>query len=116
MLPTGLVTYPDVTVVCAHAELDPEHRHTITNPQLVVEVLSPSTAAYDRGEKLVHYQRIASLREVVLIAHDERMIEVWRRDEAGSWTRSEARSGAIPLDSIGCTLDVAEVYRDELAG
>mgnify|MGYP003827017317 CR=1 FL=1 len=56
VLPTGLVTYPDVTVVCAHAELDPEHRHTITNPQLVVEVLSPSTAAYDRGEKLAHYK------------------------------------------------------------
>lgn len=89
---------------------------TVVNPTVVVEVLSPSTAAYDRGEKLANYQRIPSLREVVLVAHDERLVEVWHRDPAGTWTRREARSGAIALDAIGCTLDVDEVYRDELAG
>ena len=115
VLETGLATYPDVTVVCAHAEIDPEHRHTITNPKVLVEVSSPGTAAYDRGEKLSHYKRIPSVREVVLVAHDERLIEVWRRDDAGGWTRSEARSGTIALHSIGCTLDVDDVYRDELA-
>lgn len=114
-LASGLVTYPDVTVICARAEVDPEHRHTVTNPQVVVEVSSPGTAAYDRGEKLDHYRRIPTLREIVLIAHDERLVEVWRRDEAGAWTRTEARTGAIELPSIGCTLDIAEVYRDELA-
>jgi Uma2 family endonuclease len=112
----GLATYPDVTVVCARAELDPDHRQTLTNPTVLVEVSSPSTATYDRGEKLSHYQRIPSLREVVLIAHDERLVEVWRRDDAGAWIRHEARSGAIVLTSIACTLDVANVYRDELAG
>ena len=115
VLATGLVTYPDVSVVCAHAELDPDSRVTVVNPTAVVEVLSPSTAAYDRGEKLANYQRIPSLREVVLVAHDERLVEVWHRDQAGAWTRREARTGAIALDAIGCVLEVDEVYRDELA-
>ena len=115
VLETGLATYPDVSVVCTRAEIDPENRLTVTNPKVLVEVLSPSTAAYDRGEKLSHYQRIPSLQEIVLVAHDERLIEVWRRSEAGAWTRSEARSGSIALVSIGCVLEVADVYRDELA-
>lgn len=115
MLETGLATYPDVTVVCGRAELDPANRNAITNPTVLVEVLSPGTAEYDRGEKLVSYQRIPSLREVVLVAHDEQMIEVWRRDEDDTWTRAEARAGSIRLLSIDCTLDVADVYRDELA-
>ncbi len=115
VLETGLATYPDITVVCGRAELDPVDRNTITNPVVVVEVLSPGTAEYDRGEKLAQYQRIPSLREVVLVAHDERLIEIWRREEGGAWIRSEARSGSIRIASIDCTLDVADVYRDELA-
>lgn len=114
VLETGLVTYPDVTVVCARAELDPDNRLTVVNPTALVEVLSPSTAAYDRGEKLAKYQRIPSLREVVLVAHDERLVEVWHRDPSGAWSRREARSGAIALEAIGCALDVDDVYRDEL--
>ena len=112
---TGLATYPDVTVICQRLEVDPAHRHTATNPTLIVEVLSPSTAAYDRGEKLTHYQRIPSLAEVVLVAHDERLIEVWRRDADGAWHRGEARTGAVALSSIGATLELDDVYRDELS-
>jgi len=115
VLETGLATYPDVTVVCGQRELDPEDRNTVTNPTLLVEVLSPSSAAYDRGEKLEHYQRIPSLREVLLVAHDERLIEIWRRGDDGTWSRSEARSGSLTLTSVPCTLAVDEVYRDELA-
>jgi Uma2 family endonuclease len=115
VLATGLATYPDVTVVCARAELDPANRNAITNPIVLVEVLSPGTAEYDRGEKLAHYQRIPSLQEVILVAHDERRIEVWRRAEDGAWTQSEARAGSIRLASIDCALEVTDVYRDELA-
>jgi Uma2 family endonuclease len=115
VLETGLATYPDITVVCGRAELDPADRNTITNPVVIVEVLSPGTAEYDRGEKLGHYQRIPSLREIVLVAHDERLIEIWRREESHAWTRSEARSGSLRLASIDCTLEVDDVYRDELA-
>jgi Uma2 family endonuclease len=115
VLDTGLATYPDVTVVCRPAELDPDDRHTITNPTLIVEVLRPSTAAYDRGEKLEHYRRIPALREVVLVAHDERMLEVWRRGDGDTWTRHEARSGTLALTAVPCALVVDDVFRDELA-
>jgi Uma2 family endonuclease len=115
VLETGLATYPDVSVLCKPAELDPEDRHTVTNPVLLVEVLSPSSAAYDRGEKLAHYQRIPSLCEVVLVAHDERLIELWRRGEDGTWSRREARSGSLALTAVPCTLAIDDVYRDELA-
>lgn len=84
---TGLTTYPDVTVVRGPWERDADDRNTITNPTLVVEVLSPSTERYDRGEKLGHYQRIPSLRACVLVAHDRREIEVTR---------------ARPIPSRGC--------------
>jgi Uma2 family endonuclease len=115
VLETGLATYPDVTVVCRRAEVDPEDRNTIVNPVLLVEILSPSTASYDRGEKLAHYQRIPSLREVVLVAHDERLIELWCRQDDGTWLRREARGGPIALTAVPAVLVVDEVYRDELA-
>ncbi|HKE15380.1 MAG TPA: Uma2 family endonuclease [Kofleriaceae bacterium] len=115
---TGLGTYPDLSVVCGSLELDPEDPkgHTITNPTVIVEVLSPSTEAYDRGEKLEHYQQIASLQEVALMAHDRRRIDVWRRTDGG-WVQIVAeRDEAAALASIDCDLPLAEVYRDPLAG
>jgi Uma2 family endonuclease len=116
---TGLGTYPDVSVFCGSLALDPDDRkgHTATNPKLLVEVLSPSTEAYDRGEKLAHYQTIETLSEVVLIAHDRKQIEVVRREADGSWSRHVANAGdSATLESIGAALPVDEVYRDPLAG
>ena len=116
---TGLGTYPDASVICDDVELDPEDRkgHTALNPTLLVEVLSPSTEAYDRGEKLGHYKRIPSLREVVLVAHDERRLELWRRTDAG-WTQLTVRTGqSLILESLGdVALTVDDVYFDPLAG
>ena len=88
VLETGLATYPHVTVVCGRREIDPEDCNTVTNPRLLVEVLSPSSAAYDCGEKLEHYQRIPSLREVLLVAQ--------RRDEG----RGDAGGAALPQDVV----------------
>jgi len=116
---TGLGTYPDVTVICGRLERDPDDRtgHTAINPRVVVEVLSPSTEEYDRGEKLSHYQMIQSLEEVVLVAHDRPEIEVVRREADGTWSRHIAGIGdTARVTSIGCDLSVAEVYRDPLAG
>ena len=116
---TGLGTYPDVSVVCGRVELDPEDakRHTVVNPRILIEVLSPSTEAYDRGEKLRHYQQIPSVEEVVLVAHDRREIEIVRREQDGSWSRHLKRDGEVAtLSSVECSLPVAEVYRDPLAG
>ena len=113
---TGLETYPDVTVVCGHADLDPSDRHVVLNPILVVEVTSPSTEDYDRRDKVAHYQRIPSLREIVLVSHRERHIVALRRGDDGSWARHEARAGEkLTLASIDCELLVDEVYRDPLA-
>jgi Uma2 family endonuclease len=114
---TGLGTYPDVTV-CGRLERDPDDRtgHTATNPRVIVEVLSPSTEDYDRGEKLSHYQAIESLQEVVLVAHDRHEIEVVRREPGGTWSRHVYGPGqAARLTALSCDLAVAEVYRDPLA-
>lgn len=114
---TGLVTYPDASVVCGKLELDPEDPkgHTAVNPVVLVEVLSPSTAAYDRGEKLAHYRRIPSLREIVLVANGEARIELWRR-VGEEWTYASAGPGeTVVLESVGCGLAVDAVYRDPLA-
>ena len=95
VLPTGLATYPDVSVICGRAELDPEDRlgHTVTNPTLLVEVLSPTTEEYDRGEKLAAYQQIGALRQVVLVKQGEPFVEVWTRSSEGKWARTEHRDG-----------------------
>ncbi|HMR04840.1 MAG TPA: Uma2 family endonuclease [Polyangiaceae bacterium] len=112
---TGLTTYADVTVVCGELELDSEDQsgHTALNPSLVVEVLSPSTEDYDRGEKLGHYRTIASMRCVVLVSTDTYQVDVWSRDEAG-WSSKSFCEGAADLASMGSQLELAEVYRDPL--
>ena len=108
---TGLATYPDITVICGKPVSDGDDRNTLVNPVVLVEVLSASTEAFDRGEKFEHYRQLESLQEYVLVSCREPLIEVFRRDE-GAWKRTEARKhGSIRLESIDCTLDVDRVYR-----
>lgn len=115
VLATGLATYPDLSVVCGKLERDPEHKNTMTNPVVLVEVLSPSTEAYDRGDKFYDYKQIPSLKEYVLVSSTRRRIEVFRRQADGSWTYHDtAEKGAAELTSIGCKLDLDEVYRNPL--
>jgi Uma2 family endonuclease len=112
---TGLDTYPDVSVVCGHEERDPDDSDAIANPVLLVEVLSPSTEEYDRGEKLDHYKRLESLREVVFVAHDQWRVELIQRQGSG-WVSTIAGKGqSVSLASVGCDLPVDEIYRDPLA-
>ena len=116
VLATGFAGYPDVSVVCTRLELDPEDANTATNPAVVVEILSPSTEQYDRGEKLRQYQQIASLSHVVLVAHDEKRIEVVSRAD-DAWVTRVVRDGErASLEAIDCTLDVDDIYRDPLSG
>jgi Uma2 family endonuclease len=115
---TGLATYPDVSVVCGKQEMDPEDpkNTTVINPSLIVEVLSPSTEDYDRGEKLAHYKQIPSLQEVVLVAHEENRIELWRR-LADRWSLDVFRGdGTAALVSLSCQLPLTDVYRNPLSG
>jgi Uma2 family endonuclease len=110
---TGLASYPDVAVVCGGWKRDPEDPNTILNPLVLVEVLSPSTEAYDRGEKLEHYRTIPSLRACLLIAHDRREIELWMREPDQPWTRSlVGAGGALEIAAIGAKLAVDAVYDD----
>jgi Uma2 family endonuclease len=105
-----------VTVVCGRLETDPDDAHTVTNPTLVVEVLSDSTEAYDRGEKFAHYRRITSLREVVLVSQREPRIEVFTRTETGAWELGEWRAGErVVLTSVDRSIAVDDVYRDPLS-
>ena len=114
VLETGLATHPDVSVICGSLERDPEDANTATNPLVLVEVLSPSTQRYDREEKAAHYRRIPSLESYVLISQEERRLEVFTRNQDGSWTLRETRTGAAELPAIGCQLPVDDVYRNPL--
>lgn len=111
VLSTGLATYPDVTIVCGQRERDPDDENAVTNPTLIVEVLSRSTEDYDRGDKFEHYKRIASLRQYVLVSDRQRQIEIWTREAGDTWTQSISHEGEqASLASIGAMLDVSEVY------
>jgi len=116
---TGLGTYADVTVICGAVELDPEDpkKHTATNPRVLVEVLSPSTEEYDRGKKLEHYKTIPSVEAVVLVAHDERAIEIVHRGPGGLWSHTKVSTrGSARVPAIDVDLALDEVYRDPVAG
>src|ERR1700722_5245267 len=92
---TALCTYPDVTVVCERPRFDTKDAHTLLNPLVIVEVLSDSTEAYDRGAKFAHYRSVPSLAEYVLVAQSERKVEHYRRLEGGQG-RPTAYEGSAP--------------------
>jgi Uma2 family endonuclease len=111
---TGLYTYPDVVVVCGEAALLDEHEDTLTNPTVLIEVLSPSTEIYDRVRKFEHYRPLDSLREYVLVFQDEPRIEQYVRQEDGkTWLFSEQHGLAanLTLPSIQCQVSFTEIYR-----
>lgn len=110
VLATGLATYPEVTVVCGPSERDPKSASYITNPTLVVEVLSNATAHYDRGEKLDHYKLIPSLQIVVLVDHVKAHVEVWAKDQSHWSCTSYGPGDVIPLSPVSATIDVSAVY------
>jgi Uma2 family endonuclease len=108
---TGLTTYPDVSVFCEALERDPENADTVTNPRLLVEVLSKSTEAYDRGPKLHHYRLIPSLQAIVLISYRQRELEVWQRQSDGSWTSGTFGPGqTASIETPSVRLVVDEIY------
>jgi len=110
VLATGKATYPDASMVCGAIELDAADRSgtTITNPTLLVEVLSPSTEEVDRGSKWRDYQLIPSLQEYVLVNQVPR-IEIYRRNASGSWDYLDVTEGIVKLTS-GASLDLSILY------
>lgn len=109
---TGLYTYPDIVVVCGAPQFLDGRRDTLLNPALVVEVLSPSTEAYDRGRKFEHYQSIDSLRQYLLVASERMRADLFTRQPDGLWLLKAFGSAedTIELDSIGCRLALSDSY------
>ena len=113
VLATGRATYPDISMVCGAIEGDPADpaNTTVTNPALIVEVLSPTTEEDDRGAKWQHYQLLSSLQEYVLVSQSAPRIEVYRRLPAGSWGYRDSREEPVHL-AAGAVLDLSTLYRD----
>ncbi len=106
----GLYTYPDLTITCGEREYEGE---TLLNPTVIFEVLSPSTGAYDRGEKFAHYRRLPSLQAVVFVAQDQPAIEVYTRRRDDLWTLTAEATGldaVAALEAIAVNLPLADVY------
>ena len=112
--------YPDVGVVCEDPRFEDDVFDTLLNPVVIVEVLSPATEAYDRGEKFGHYRHLASLQEYVLAAQDKVLVEHYRREKkqgdtpaiGKDWifTDFQELGEILPLTSIQCELPLQEIY------
>ncbi len=111
--PNGLYTYPDVVAVCGPRDFTDDYRDTLLNPTVIFEVLSPSTEAYDRGEKFAQYWRLGSLTDYVLVAQDRVRVEHFARQDDG-WFVSAAGSldEILHLESIGAELSLVAIYEN----
>ncbi len=103
--------YPDIVVTCDPRDRTPEASHVKQHPTLIVEVLSPSTEAYDRGNKFAAYRQLESLQEYVLVSLEARRIEIFRRDASGHWVLYPfALNEGLELASLNFSCPVAEIF------
>lgn len=107
---TGSYFYPDAMVICGDFESSPADPESVTNPVLLVEVLSPSTADYDRGAKFEHYRRIPTLRHVLFVDPDHHHVTHLQRLEPG-WLRRDLHQGTLELEGLG-QLALDSIYAD----
>ncbi len=118
--PAGLYSYPDVVVICDEPEYLDEFKDVILNPKVIVEGLSESTEAFDRGLKFARYQKYnPTLTDYVLVSQDRPQIEHYHREKNGKWTYQihEGRKAIVKLASIRCRLKAVDVYeRIKFAG
>lgn len=111
---SGLYAYPDLAVVCGESLFHDERRDVLVNPAVIFEVLSPSTEAYDRGEKFLRYRtRLATLTDYVLVTQSKAFVEHFSRQPDGAWlyTAMSGLSESLSPGSIDCCLPLEEVYR-----
>ncbi|MGI8566510.1 MAG: Uma2 family endonuclease [Pyrinomonadaceae bacterium] len=109
----GLFSYPDLLVVCGELKFHDEHRDVLLNPSVIIEVLSPTTEAFDRGEKWVRYQTwLPELTDYLLVSQSRLQIDRFHRRTNGEWLYSLANNleKSVQLTSINCTLQLADVY------
>jgi len=109
---TGLYTYPDLSIICGPVQFAEGTRDTAVNPTVLVEVLSDSTEAYDRGKKFEHYRQIPTLRAYLLVSQREPRIDQFVRQENGPWILSEAAglNATLAVPSVDAALSLREVY------
>jgi Uma2 family endonuclease len=109
---TGLYTYPDIVVVCDPPQFGDGRHDTVLNPALIIEVLSPSTEAYDRGFKFSQYRTLDSLKEYALVSQSEPRVEIFRRQPTGEWLFSDSigMESLCRFDSVGCTVAMKDIY------
>ncbi len=108
----GACKYPDLVAICGECGFFDERRDVLLNPSLIIEVLSSSTEAYDRGEKFALRRRLPSLSEYVLVSQDRSRVELCTKQADGGWLLTEYNDDEdkIALESIGCFLVLGEVY------
>jgi Uma2 family endonuclease len=108
----GLYTYPDVTVACGDPQLEDDQRDTLLNPTVIVEILSDSREAYDRGKKFEMYRQIPLLREYLLVSQQKAHIEQFIRQPSGEWLfrESAGMDAGLNLPSLGITIALASVF------
>ncbi|MBI5799589.1 MAG: Uma2 family endonuclease [Verrucomicrobia bacterium] len=108
---TGLFTYPDLSVICGPLQFA-DSDDTVTNPSVLVEVLSPSTEAYDRGQKFLQYRQIPTLREYLLVSQHEPLLELFVRQDTNLWSLREASGldARLEIPSLEITVSLAEIY------
>lgn len=106
--------YPDIVVVCGEPQFADGYGDTLLNPMVVIEVLSPSTEAYDRGLKFLEYRRTSSLRQYVLISQDAMRVELYVRQNDGHWllTDLDSPDDVLHLETIGCAITLSDIYRN----
>ena len=109
-------TYPDVSVICGDLQFFDDRKDTVTNPRLIIEVLSDSTERYDRGEKAEGYRQMPSVTDHLLVTQHKAHTEHYARQGDGSWTLREAGAGGtIVIATIDVSLAIDEIYRDVFA-
>ncbi|MGK3999616.1 Uma2 family endonuclease [Sorangium sp. So ce1024] len=109
---TGRYVYPDASVVCGEPVFEDAEVDTLLNPSVIVEVLSETSEAYDRGDKFAQYRRVPSIMEYVLVSQKEVRIEHFQRQPDGRWLLAILGPGMqLELESIGVVIDVDRVYR-----
>ena len=112
---TGLSTYPDLSVFCGPLIRSVEVPHAGTNPTLLAEVLSPSTEGWDRGGKFAHCRRLPSLRYYLMVSLEPRRVELYTREDDGSWRLTEHGPGTtVTLPALGVSLEVDALFADML--
>lgn len=109
----GKFYYPDVTIICSEPKFLRKRTDTITNPTLIVEVLSDSTEAKDRGEKFFAYQTLETLKEYVLVSQNKAVVEQFIKQMDGSWKylATIGLESSVKLESIGVELTLQEIYQ-----